>query len=595
MHRLLNLKLSAIWLGRCCELIYYLVLPYIVFFSVLFAASAEEWERATSYHLLLRDFDTACHSICSAIAEHPQSIPLRRQLVVVYAEAGLEHEALEAWSNYRAMNKDCWDDSALIEHVAWCVLKRGISNPAPMTRLTALESAAETRNARTLEFLKSGFADTCALVRAQSCMVAAELRADEYIPFVVKCAEADRSAVVRTMALNCLTLLKVEGIKEMILTRLRRGEVGREEHLAMAKCLAMIDESKPMETFKSLVCSPDYALRTLAAEYAIYTRLLDGVPALWTLASDNRAEVRAAAFQALAVMWPQWKVDAGQLELLRCCAGSHDGMLASSAGWVLALCRPDEGLPVLVKLCGHGNAQTRSGAVAALCSCGKRAVPYLKRLVFSEGITDQYVVLNACLGLLKLRIDIDSVCCRVEKILALTCDRMTKKSVGLLNAVMDGRFGGDEAMPPELCDVAVRLEILQLLSIVKAPCASRMLESFLVSKAWGVSGIASMVLLTEGNEGTVELVKDLLKGSTSPQIRLQAALVLAMWGRCESAADPLHLAYEGAGRETKERILNALGAIGAESSIAFLSEALSEPSSSLRVQAASALLRIIYK
>ena len=131
-----------------------------------------------------------------------------------------------------------------------------------------------------------------------------------------------------------------------------------------------------------------------------------------------------------------------------------------------------------------------------------------------------------------------------------------------------------------------------MLAILEYPQAANGLINFLQKKNWGVTGISAAVLLTECDESPVDLVKSLL---THPQykVRIQAALILALWGRDAEAIAVLAQAYPTANRDLKERILEGLGRIGDRSSIPFLTDCLNEPYPSLRVIAACALMQCL--
>jgi len=145
---------------------------------------------------------------------------------------------------------------------------------------------------------------------------------------------------------------------------------------------------------------------------------------------------------------------------------------------------------------------------------------------------------------------------------------------------------------PEVQNQLTRLEIHSVLAIMNFPDAEEAIRTFLKEHSWGVSGVAAVLLLEEGDEAALEIVRELLN-DPDQQVRIQAALVLALWGRDESAAETLQQAYPNADRQIKERILEGLGRIGAKDSLPFLVDRLSEPYQSLRIIAASAIVQCI--
>ncbi|MBX9743906.1 MAG: HEAT repeat domain-containing protein, partial [Chlamydiales bacterium] len=133
---------------------------------------------------------------------------------------------------------------------------------------------------------------------------------------------------------------------------------------------------------------------------------------------------------------------------------------------------------------------------------------------------------------------------------------------------------------------------LSSLAVVEDPRALDALKSFLQRKSWGVTGVAAATLLREGDEHSLEIVRELLKDQ-DPNVRLQACLVLAMMGRDETVVKELESAYSGASHERKLHILEALGRIGHMDSLHFLTSTLQEPFPILRICAAAALIQTV--
>jgi HEAT repeat protein len=96
----------------------------------------------------------------------------------------------------------------------------------------------------------------------------------------------------------------------------------------------------------------------------------------------------------------------------------------------------------------------------------------------------------------------------------------------------------------------------------------------------------------EGDESAVEIVQQLLQDS-QPRVRLQAALILSLWSRDESAIRTLEEGYLNSNWEQKARILEGIGRIGSIRSIPFLLNVLKEHSQTLRLIAALALIQCL--
>ena len=166
---------------------------------------------------------------------------------------------------------------------------------------------------------------------------------------------------------------------------------------------------------------------------------------------------------------------------------------------------------------------------------------------------------------------------------------------GIFRILAPSDIKHDEAIPnyPEAVNQIARLEILNHLAIMKYPYAQEAIKRFLKEKTWGISGMASAVLLTEGDENSVDIIQGLLT-DPDPKVRLQAAQILALWGGTDATVSVLQQSYAGADREIKEKILEGIGHVGKQSSIPFLTDKLQEPYQTLRIIAACAILQCLY-
>ncbi len=69
-------------------------------------------------------------------------------------------------------------------------------------------------------------------------------------------------------------------------------------------------------------------------------------------------------------------------------------------------------------------------------------------------------------------------------------------------------------------DQKVRLEILNLMAIMEYPGALDALKVFLKKGVWKLTGLAAEVLLEEGDQAAIDLVKELLK-DPDDEVRLK--------------------------------------------------------------------------
>jgi len=145
---------------------------------------------------------------------------------------------------------------------------------------------------------------------------------------------------------------------------------------------------------------------------------------------------------------------------------------------------------------------------------------------------------------------------------------------------------------PEALDQVARLRLLSQLAILGDSRAAGALKSFLKNKKWGLSGMAVVMLLQEGDDASMDCIKQLLF-DPDPELRLQSALVLTLYGKDEEAAEVLKNIYFDQDVDTKLYILEALGYVSGPAFFDFFVKAMNEPFAKLRIASASALIQAV--
>jgi HEAT repeat protein len=269
-----------------------------------------------------------------------------------------------------------------------------------------------------------------------------------------------------------------------------------------------------------------------------------------------------------------------------------DPTVALSATWLMTLYDPNRGLKEFVPKLSDPNREMAILAAGALASTGCYGTPLLIQS-FHEA-ADPYIKMNLALGLINQRTEIIPACQTLVQGLLQDEGRWMWEENGIFRAIAPSKIKHGDSLitSPDSVNQLVRLELLNTLAIMKEPMAQEGIKKFLQQRKWGVSGIAAALLLSEGDESALDIVKNLLSDQDE-NIRVQAALVLALWGRDESALTVLREAYPHAPREMKEKILEGIGRVGAMSSIPFLVETFNDPFQTLRVIAAAACLECL--
>jgi hypothetical protein len=212
--------------------------------------------------------------------------------------------------------------------------------------------------------------------------------------------------------------------------------------------------------------------------------------------------------------------------------------------------------------------------------------------------SDIYVKANLALGLIGQRQHVDLAGQAIHSMLSDSRTELWMWETAhnpLFRSLAPSKLRHIDQVPryPQAVDQHVKLDLLSTLSKISHPRALDAVKSFLKDPLWGVSSTAMITLLQEGDDQSLDVIKMLLD-EKDQEIRLQAALILAMHGSDPQAIGILHKAYPSLDREAKIHVLEALARVGDPSSIPFLLGILEDPFQILRVIAASAMIQCIY-
>jgi HEAT repeat protein len=344
---------------------------------------------------------------------------------------------------------------------------------------------------------------------------------------------------------------------------------------------------------QQLVKSSRAGFRLLACELAAYFELNEELELLYPLLDDPQAKVRAKLYQTLGRV--RASTLAGHSVAALAVKGSEDpdAECALSAAWLLLLNDPKQGVRVLEKWVNHPVADKRRLAAAAIAASGKYGISLALRYYASH--SDPYVRMNLALGLIGQRVHCTAAAEILYKGLQDQRARWMWREDQFFRTLAPSNVKHNEAIPdyPQAVNQLARLEIVQMLCLLKASQAQQALKQFLQEKHWEVSGLAAALLLTEGDESAIDQVRALLESKEETH-KMQAALILALWGREEEVLAFLQEQYEKADRTLKGQILEGIGRVGSASSLPFLAKQLEEPYQSLRLIAAAAMLECLY-
>lgn len=547
--------------------------------------SEEAGIRRVQAHLIIQDVQSAKEEAAMLYDLYPDSIEIRKTFIEALSHAGLEKEAFEHWHEMTYNYPNLLYDRNLLEELSWGVLRNGLSSSQFGVRLAALIGSFLTRDVRAVPIIRKMMRDSNALIRSIAIQMASQYRDAPLKDEISRLIKEERVWMVRLEAIKAAGILQLKEAAPLLekIVQSKRTML-QERQIAIEALLTMYDDIS-LERLEQMVKSDRAGLRHLAASMILHFERKDAEELLLLLLNDTNPAVRVNAQTAYALLFER------AFEPL---LDDPDPAVAITAAWALSLTGDEAGLKRLDRWAFDTLGESRRLAAAAIASLGNRGV-HLSHQILKKS-EDPYVRVTLALGLLGQRAHIQDVSdCIVDflegqKRLIM----MDRANHPIFASVAPSQVRYQDQIPnfPEAHDQMTRLELISQLAIIEDPRALPSIRKFLAHKAWGISGFAAELLIHEGDDEAMDVVKE-LTFDKDPNIRLQAALVLAMFGKDESVLNELQGAYSMQTHEKKLLILEAIGRIGNTHSFSFLAGNLKEPFPILRIAAAAALIQSV--
>jgi len=551
------------------------------------------------YHLTIHDVEGAIQEAKEALRRFPESIAVRKAYLKALCEKGKEAEALMLCKQLVDLSQNEQENRHLLETLAWAALQKGQHSPQLFVRLNALLGSALTNDARAIPALIKELKSSNAILRSLALKLAGHMGDEPLRKEIFRLIKEEKVWYVRLTAIETAGQLKMREARPLLEKIVASDRKLDEEKALSISTLASLYETISRNDLLKLIQSKRAGLRQLACEIVVQLELKKLVDDLLPLLADPSPDVRIACLSALGLLEIQRKEQTAPL-----CKDPVPNV-AISAGWLHLRQGDAAGGDVLVEFMEGASPASRRLAAAAIAASGRNGTEIAKeRLRLS---TDPFVRLNLALGLIGLREDLVLSCLEIAR--ELNKEPVTKlhssepndlwmwdsTSHPVFRVLAPSRVRHIEhiANYPVIVDRLVRLDLLGLLSMLQYPKALEAVKNFLKSGQAQLVGSAAGTLIQELEEEGVEALKFLLK-DPEEEVQLEAALILAIWGKEGSGIDLLMKAYPEAKRERKIQILEALGHSGSPAAVPFLLEVLGEPFQVLRIVAASALIQCLY-
>lgn len=551
-------------------------------------AQADPVQRIQA-HQLIGDLPAARAEAEQALSLDSKNAALDEAYIATLAEMGDEKAMLRAWKIYAAKFPDKADNRVVIEDIAWGVLRKATCSSALPIRITGLLAAFFSQDAKGVTILQQAMRDPHSGIRGAAVELAGHYRDAKLKTEIVRLFRQERVWNVRRGVIKAAGSMHIPALRPELEALIASEHSSAEEKALATGALVNLLEDVAREDLVRLASSSRSGLRLVACQAIAHLNLDRDIDQLFILAKDSHADVRAAALQTLGLLRP---VNNDVEAVAESSLDDTHPQVALSACWLLTLYDSEKGQEAFKPYLAHGNSEIRRSAAAALAATGRYGVPLA--IEYLKTSDDLYVRLNLALGLAGQRLAVEEIKVALYNAIVSENNKWVWEEQGLFRLLSPRKPKGDDKaqMTAEMENLSVRLEILNRLAILQAPQAQEAIKRFLGERLWGLSGMAAVLLLTEGDAAAIDAVESLLD-DPNQKVRLQAAWILSLWGKGDRAIDVLQQGYAQANREMKERLLEGLGRIGSMRSVPFLIEVLNEPSQTLRTMAAAALIQCL--
>jgi HEAT repeat protein len=575
------------------KLIYFLLflLPFLIFSDI----SEEKLLRRINYHIVVEDFKSASIEAKEALEKFPLSRDLWISYIHSLAKDGEESLAIDNLRTFASKFDEKKFNAEILEELSWGILNKGIKSTQYSIRLISLVGSYLTNDVRAVKILSSMMRDSNAILRSVALQLVSNYLDEPLKRQVGKLLDEEKVWLVKLEVIQAAGRMRLKE-KAPKLKEIIASEKSTFEEKALAiQALINIYDKVSLDEIKPFFKSPKAGLRQFAAEIASYFNLKEAKTEIVSLVNDPIADVKVAALNAIGLSYLDLFSSREIEKIIEVSIKDLDPAVSITACWLGTIANLNIATGKFKVWVFDENPDNRRLAAAALAKCGDKAISLSQEIIKTH--KDPYVKANVALGLVGQRKNVKE-CCNIIYDLLKEKEMWMKdnRKNSLFEVLCPSQLRHIDQIPhyPEAIDQMTRLNLLSILAVMEDPRASDAIKNFLKQKTWGLTGAAAAMLLQEGDEDALQIVRSLL---TDPDktIRVQAALVLAMLGKDETVISVLEAAYKDADRELKLYILEALGHIGNIDSYAFFVDVLNEPFQALRIADASAIVQCLNK
>ncbi len=568
----------------------------IILISLFFYGYSEELdilERINS-HILIEDYSSALEDAKNYIEKSKNpSNQFKLKYIECLALNDNEIDAIKELKKLIDQGYEIQDNDAL-ENICWAILLKASKSQQYTTRLTALIGVHLTHDVRAINILNKLMNDTNAIIRAIAIQLSSSYMDKPLKDMIKKLFLEEKLWLVRLEVIKAVGKMKIFEKQNELKEIIASDKATFEEKEIATTALVNISENIDYNEIKTLSISPKAGLRKLACDLASYFNVTQAKDIIIALCEDPIFDVRISALNAISLNFLNDIDEKNLKNILSKASEDLNPSVAITACYIAILKNYSFGESTLKKYIYNEDIENARFASSVLARVANQCFKLKKQVIKDH--SDIYVKANLSLGLIAERKLLKEASDTLFDFLKNQKEKLMweEKKNPLFQILCPSYIRHVDQMPryPEAIDQMTRLHIFSMLAIIDDKRACDAIKDFLKQKGLGITGFASATLLKEGDEESLDIVKNLLD-QKDQDIKIQAALVLALLGKDETVIDTLQGAYSLVDYNMKIQILEALGHIGSKKSIKFLISILDEPYQNLRVVASSSLVKCI--
>lgn len=559
------------------------IILFSFFTSLIF--SQNSFSRINA-HIFLRDYHSAFIEAEKGLEKDP-SQEMKKLYVKTVCLNGKERDAL----NFLKEEKELKHNRDVLEDISWCILKKGLASSLYSIKFSSLIGIYFTRSAKSTLLIKKMIKSPNAILRAIAVRLSCDYADDVLKEEILDQTEKENVWFVRMELFQAIGRLKInQGIK-YLKKALKEGSF-EEKKIAIAS-FGKIYDSINISELEKLLKSSFSGLRSLGCRLALKFKVEEVKENILELLQDPIVEVKLQALNAISFFYKDLFEKEKIKKALEAFYHHQNPYVAITSLWAAVSLDKNVGGDLKKRALDQDTDSARFASAAIA-----HVVAYFPSLACDvmRKSEDPFVKVNIAISLISQRKYVKESSDVIFKFIQNKEEMwMRDDSINeIFSRIMPNRLRHIDQYPnyPKAIDQSVELDLLSMLAMLEDKRAEEALRKFLKEDIWGISGLAAVTILKEGDEESIDLLRNLLK-EEDENIRVQAALALASFGKDPTVLPVLEKAYVRADRNLKLLILEAIGKIGTEESFDFLINILYEPFLFLRIAAASSIIQIL--